>query len=558
VRHYGHSIISSNTMSRVSAMQLGAAKPHCGVVSHQPQAFAFGALKLIPRKSKHVVITKSGQYSGTSIEFDQDKSSKKFVTIINSMEVFMRREKKSNWLLVMMMAAWVFISCSKNPSGPASPAPNDEFVKVAATSGAQVFRSVQTIEQIEHALKGPDALGKMNVPAVGSLARSGARFSQALAPFHPHAGTIAAKAWQLHKAMDDTVLYDERWTDPITGIDYHLWVSYNTDTGKATVYIVATNHPNSSPLERDSTRIVVNVNFTLADTTDDVVELLENAKDYRAGYRLRYEEGRIVPDAYQPGTEPTGGVLEALSVHAPGQDTVEVRYRLEYHETTAGDQGSWSKTVSFRDGTRHGEDITFTSTNVIFNVSYRDGTREQGQFNVPDENHLSFNKTVTYPTGSDPRSLFESGEYARNPADSSATANFSREIFYANGASDRYAVAVKETRQNGFRRIEVTETNSDGTGGSWTLQEGPTKAELTGFRIDEARHYILFNGAFYHDGSGDLHLEVYASKEAFERGEPPIFTADLHFGPDGSGSGMITGKEGATRFAFGVNGSPSN
>jgi hypothetical protein len=463
--------------------------------------------------------------------------------------------KKEKWLVLIMVGVLALWACSKNPAAPEPPAQNDNFAQVATQSGVEIFRSLQTFEQINQALAGPDQLGKIDVPAVGSLARSGATFSQTLAPFHQNAQVIAAKIHGVRKVMGDTVLWEHRWTDLMTGIKYHAWIVYNTTTGKASLYLVATNHPNSSPLQRDSTRVVVNVNFTLADTTDDVVELLENAKDYRSGYRLRYEEGRIIPDAYQPGSEPTGGVLEGLSLYAPGQDTVEVRQRLEYHEI-AGGQGSWSKRVKFREGTSHSEDITFNSTNVIFNVSYRDGTREQGQFTVPDENHLSFNKTVTYPSGSDPRSLFERGSYARNPVDSSATVNFSREVFYANGTSDRYAVTITETRQNGFRRLEVTETNSDGTGGSWTLQEGATKAELTGFWIDEEKHYILFNGSFYPDGSGDLHLEVYASKEAYERGDKPIFTADLRFRPDGSGSGTITSKEGTSQFSFGVSGSP--
>jgi hypothetical protein len=469
----------------------------------------------------------------------------------------MKSVRKHNWLLLAVMGALALNGCSKNPSDPTLPAEKNELAQMAATNGSEVFHGVQTIKQIEQALAGPNGLGEIDVPAVGSLARSGATFAHALRPFHQQAEMIAVRANRLRKALGDTILYDVRRTDPITGIQYHEWISYNTNTGKATIYIVTINHPSSSPLQRDSTRIVVNVNFTLADTTDDVVELLENAKDYRDGYRLQYEEGRIIPDAYQPGIEPTGGVLEGLSRYAPGQDTTEARFHLEYHET-AGGQGSWTKTINFRDGTRHSEDITFTRTNVIFNLVYRDGTREQGQFSVPDENHLSFNKTVTYPSGSNPRSLFEKGDYARNPVDSSATVNFSREVFYADGTSDRHTVAIKATRQNGFGRYEVTETHSNGTGGSWTLQEGATQSELTGFWINQEKQYLTLAASFYKDGSADVHLKVYASKEAFERGDPPIFEANLHYKPDGSGNGTITSKEGVSQFTFGANGSLRN
>jgi hypothetical protein len=250
-------------------------------------------------------------------------------------------------------------------------------------------------------------------------------------------------------------------------------------------------------------------------------------------------------------------VLEGLSVYAAGQDTTEMRQRLEYHET-AGGLGSWSKTVSFRDGSRHNEDVTFRNGQVIFNIVYRDGTREQGQFTAPDENHLAFEKTMTYPSGSDPRSVFEKGDFSRNPVDSSGTAYFSREVFFANGASERYTVKITETRPNGFARLEVTETKSDGTGGSWTLQAGPAKADLEGFWINEEKQYILFNASFYQDGSADMHIEVYASKAAYDKGEPPIFKADLHFRPDGSGNGTLTSKEGKSSFSFSANGVPKS
>jgi len=467
----------------------------------------------------------------------------------------MKRNRKSCWISLAIVGAFALMSCEKNPTSPGSPIKSDSFAKTAASTGVEVYRSVQTFEQIEKAMAGPGALGAIKLPAVGSLQKSGANFRQALQPFYQQAQTLAQQAPRLQKTNGDSILLDHRWIDPQTGIAYHLWISYNTVSGKATVYTVATNHPSRSPIARDSTRIVIDTNFTIADNKDDVVELLENAKDYRAGYRLRYEEGRIIPDKYQPGSEPKGGVIEGKSLYASGQDTTEVQARLEYHES-ANPAGSWAKTVNFRDGTRYSEDITFRRNSVIFNIAYRDGTREQGQFNAPDENHLSFEKRVTYPAGSDPRSIFEKGDFSRNPSDDSGTANFTREEFFADGSSKRHAVNIKASKQNGFGRLEVTESNSDGTGGSWTLQDGPAKADLKGNWINEQKQYILFNGAFYHDGSGELHIEVYASKEAYDKGEPPIFKADLHFRPDGSGSGAITSQEGVSQFSFSANGAP--
>lgn len=464
----------------------------------------------------------------------------------------MRLNTKINWLVLVSISALALVSCDKNPASPTSSTPTNANAQIAANSAVTVYRNVQTFAQIEQALEGPEALGKINLPAVGSLQQSHVTIQQALQPFYQQAPLLVQ---HLQKTNGDSTLLDKRWTDDKTGIKYHLWIVYNTVNGKAHVYTVATNHPSRSPIERDSTRIIVNTNFTIANDKDDVVELLENAKDYRGGYRLRYEEGRLTPDKYQPGSEPKGGVIEGKRLYASGQDTAQVQERLEFHES-ANPIGSWTKTVSFNNGTRYSEDITFSQNNIIFNIVYRDGTREQGQFNVQDENHLSFEKRVTYPVGADPRSIFEKGNFSNNPANKSGEVNFTREEFFADGSAKKRTVNIKGSEQNGFGRLEVTETNSDGTSVSWTLQDGPTKADLKGSGINEQKQYVLFNGSFYKDGSGDLHLEVYASRAAYDRGDQPIFKADIHFNSDGSGNGTITGKDGNSTFSFNAAGTP--
>lgn len=458
----------------------------------------------------------------------------------------MKSNTKINWLALMLIGAFALVSCDKNPTSPTSSTSTNSNAQVATNSAVSVYRNVQTFAQIEQAMEGPGALGKINLPAVGSLQQSHVTIQQALRSFYQQAPLLVP---HLFKTNGDSTLLDKRWTDDLTGIKYHLWIIYNPANGKANVFTVATNYPSGSPIDRDSTRIVVDTNFTLANDKDDVVELLENTKDYRDGYRLRYEEGRLTPDKYQPGSGPKGGVIEGKRLYASGQDTAQVQERLEYHET-ANPIGSWTKTVSFNNGTRYSEDITFSPTNIIFNIAYRDGTREQGQFNVQDENHLSFEKRVTYPAGADPLSIFEKGNFSNNPTNKSGEVNFTREEFFADGSANKHNVNIKGSEQNGFGRLEVTEMSSDGTSVSWTLQDGPTKAELKGSGINEQKQYVLFSGAFYKNGSGDLHLEVYASKTAYERGDQPIFKADIHFNTDGSGNGTITGKDENSTFSF--------
>jgi hypothetical protein len=215
----------------------------------------------------------------------------------------MKLFRKQNWLAAML-GVLALVSCDKNPSGPSSSATNDKLAKTATSSGIEVYRSVQTFEQIKRALEGPDALGKINVPAVGSLKRAGVNFKPALAPFQQEVQALQQKAHGLGKTQGDTVIYDKRWIDPLTGINHHHWISYNIENGKATVYLVASNHPSNNPLGTRFEADCGQCEIYHRKSGRRCDRVGGNAKDYRAGYRLRYEEGRIIPDAYQPGSEP--------------------------------------------------------------------------------------------------------------------------------------------------------------------------------------------------------------------------------------------------------------
>lgn len=451
-------------------------------------------------------------------------------------------------VLALSFALMLALSaCSKNPSAPNEPAPRTEQATLARNTGAEIFRSVQTLEQLEQSLTGPESFGKLQLPAVGSITGSASFISQRVQPFRRHAHAIAQRAQSLGKTNGDSLVYENRWTDPATGISYHARIMYDSATGLAKVTVVAYDFPATSIVVRDSARIDVHTNFTLADTTDDVVQRVAVRKDYRSGYRLRYEEGTLVPEAYQPDAEPKGGVIDARKRFNAGQDTLEANYHLEYHPNS---NGNFSEALLFENGERASANVTFTENSIIFRANFRDGSAELTQVRKNSEHAFAFDKTLTFAPGADPVSLHEEGDFAFNPSDSSARADFVRETLRLNGTKERCELHARESRQNGLRRIKVSASNSNGTSFNWVLQESAEKSRVEGNAINEEGRYILFNADFYANGSADLHLEVYASKAAYENGEKPIFVADIHYHPDGSGSGRITSAEGVETFAF--------
>ena len=442
-------------------------------------------------------------------------------------------------------------ACSKDPVSPDLPR-TSQYAGMAAEQGTNVIQSLKTLDELNNAIAGPKAFGEMELPPIGSIAGSGSIITGRLQPLRKHAVELSQRANGLHKVSGDSLIYESWYTDPQTGVVYHVRIRYSATTGKAFLLAVATNFPAPNPAVRDSASILVDTNFTLEDSTDDVVERLDLRKDYRSGFRLRYEEGTLVPDAYLPGHEPTGGIIDAKKVFSAGQDSAEATYHLEYHEAAGG---VFSVNVRFEDGTVYQANATFSTGRISFTANFRDGGSEQTEVTFIVEHELHFTKTLTFAPGSDPRSIFERGDFVLNPADSSAIVDFEREVFYASGSSERGTLHAEETRQNGFRRVELSGSNSDGSNFNLVLQESPGKTHIEGNAIDKEQRYVLFNAEVYPDGSGDLYLEVYANKAAFDNGEPAIFVADLHFGPDGSGSGSVTSNEGTETFRFGMNGS---
>ncbi len=456
-----------------------------------------------------------------------------------------------------LMLSTLFVgmsACDKSPNGPESAAPDSPAAQASA-SGVEVYQAANSINQMDQMLSTQKNLTQINLPAVGSLSRM-SQFLQGKAANFRSSFAAMKSSGGSGRVMGDSVLYDVTYTD-LFGITHHDRVVYNTDTGKAAVYLVATYPTGFLGVRRDSTKIDVDVNFSLADSSDDVIEFIFNRKDFRSDRFLRYEEGSITPDPYLPGTEPTGGVLQGKKVFAAGQDSVEVTARLEFH---AGLGGSWEKRVRFRSGALYEELITFTANGTgTFVTKFPGGRREEGTFDADGRDHrVSFTKTTTFPAGFDPRVVFESAAFTINPADSSWTGTFIGEWRFANGRVTRTETQISRTQVNGFDRLTITQINSNGTGGTLTLQAGATATTLDGSWTDEEGHYILVDGTINHDQSGTLHLRVYASKQAFDSGEQPIYEATLNFRPDGSGTGNITGGPNPGSFTFDANGQAHN
>jgi len=462
------------------------------------------------------------------------------------------RSSSMQFVRAFMLSALIagLSACDKNPSEPKNENPDSPKAQAGA-SGVAVYQAANTVNQMQSLIGFSEGSDQLEVPAVGSLAKANQLMQGKLSPVREHIARLRQRG-ELGKVAGDSIIFERTYTD-LFGIKHHEWVVYNDATGKAAVYLVATHPTGFLGVLRDSTLINLNTNFTIPDSSDDVIERLHNHKDFKAGHFLRLEEGTLTPDPYSPGAEPTGGILEGRRVFAAGQDSSEVTTRLEIHQALGI---AWEKRVRLGSGRTYEENVTISPNGTgTYLTKFPGGRIEAGTFDVNGDDHnVSFTKTTTFPGNANPRSIYESAEFTINPADSSWTGNFVREVRFANGQVTSTETEIVRTVVNGFDRVTITQDNSNGTGGTVTLQEKSTGYTIEGSWVDEEGHYILVDGTFLHDGSGDLHLKVYASRQAYETGAAPIFEATLHFNPDGSGNGNITSGPETGSFSFDANG----
>lgn len=439
--------------------------------------------------------------------------------------------------LVIAFGAW--LGCSaENPSGP-EPQPQQVSKKVqdAGSATARIYQNVTSFEELSALISGPNAVAKLDIPEMSNPQRAAAHARRVEKRV---VGRLLSTKPGLERQMadGDSVLWEGEFEE--NGVTYRGKLLYNADTDEARLYVVGFRFPDTHPLSYDSTEIKARLNRTLSDDSDDVLLAVDLLKRYKEGGLIVEEQGRFVPDPYNPGSEITGGVLSNEVRYASSSFVRKTAARLEYHE---GQGGSYSKESEFADGSTSREEATFNVDGTgTFSELRRDGTSVEGQFDsAEDDGEGSFTLTTTFPSGSDPVSMTESGTFQVNAADSTLNGSFEREVIYKDGRKETERVAVEQMRAGDVLTTTLDVENSDGSGGNITLVETPEVAQASGQWVDTDQTLMDFVAQYYAtDNSAHLEFEKYASQADYDAGADPILTGVFDFYPDGSGKGTIT------------------
>ncbi|NIQ02941.1 MAG: hypothetical protein GWO19_21895, partial [Nitrospinaceae bacterium] len=250
----------------------------------------------------------------------------------------------------------------------------------------------------------------------------------------------------------------------------------------------------------------------------------------------------FVPDAHDPGTEPTGGVLTNDIIYSNSNFISSTSARLEYHE---GEGGSYFKESMFSDGSTSREEATFNEDGTgTFSELRRDGTQIEGEFDTGQQDGQgSFSLTTTFPAGHDPVSISESGEFTIDGSDSTVQGSFDREVTFQDGSKENESVTVDQTRVGDVLTTTLNVEKSDGSGGFITIVETDDVDKVSGEWTNADETFVVFSAESYTDNSAHLEFDVYESEVAFENGAEPIASGVFDFYPDGSGRGTVTDGE---------------
>ena len=440
--------------------------------------------------------------------------------------------------LILCLSLLYTLGCSNDPVSP-DEEEISESVKTMSSNSAEIYSAVSSVSQITDLLQGPESKIDVGIPEIENPGQALNFYKSLMQKSFDRMNSDSKLFSKNHSVFSDDVIWDVTVRDSIGGFTVRNSLIYNAETDTARLFHVRFDFDDSHRLSYDSTEIKAKLNFTLFNSDDDVLLSLENLKQYKPGRLLQEESVSFIPDPYDPGTEPEGGILESNITYSASSSISSTHARLEYHEGTGG---NWSKEVQFSDGTSHSEAITFSKTGTgTFQETRRDGTSIEGTFNSAEEDGQgSFTKTITFPAGHDPVSISESGEFTQNLTDSTLHGSFERVVTFKDGTVRRESVTVDETIENEVKTTTVTVANPDGSGGTITAVESPDGDQLSGEWTNTDGTFLIFSAEAYPDGSAHFEFKLYASKAAYENGEDPIASGEFNYFPDGSGEGQVT------------------
>lgn len=459
-------------------------------------------------------------------------------------------------VLTLVSTITLLAGCDRNPIDPSQRRDGQEALQRAAKSSSEFYSAVASAQDASTLMRGTGAI--IAAPEL-DLKNQSSGYVQAKRAVQRVLVELASHPERLSNldgVNGDSLLWQFTKRNQFAGFTETVRLLYDFDTGIAKMQAIKFNFDDRHWVRYDSSYVEADLNKTLEDESDDLIKIVENLKQYKEGHQLQEEWSKFVPDAYPPGSEPDGGIFDKkVNYH----ESSFIRQTSEHAELHAATGGEWSKTVDYADGTKSSEKFTFTPEDTgTFEEIRRDGTKITGAFDSAEHDGVgSFEKTTTFPAGSDPASIYEAGTFRLETADSTLHGSYEKEVRFKSGETLRESVQFDEAITNGVKSTTLKIQAQDGSHGILTIEERAGGSHVGGEWTEANGEFYLFTIEYYPDGSARLEFSCWASRDDQRNGEPPVISGIIHFNPDNSGSGNLTDSEGSHTVTINPDGSAS-
>ena len=402
-----------------------------------------------------------------------------------------------------------------------------EVVEEQAAFGLELNDIISTSQEIEDMTHEPSLIPEVEIETYSSLLKTNKLALDLLVQSNDH---LPSQIF-LAKPNSDTLLF---YTDN-TVLGVRSAIYYDGSTGLVRAYTTKYKFAAWQKMTYDSVEIILDLNFTLDDDSDDMLESVYRQQIFDPNFFVQNIVSQIIVTAFSE-KDITGLEATIDSYYKEGRYLSHLKQSIDIEPD---ETGTLREDFNFKDGTSSFHAVTFHGDhNGSFARQLRDGTMITGTFNdVNDDHKGSFYETIDFPVGRYVDKISKSAQVSIILPDSIFNASLSRAVYFASGRIDSAHVDITVQENDGLKTTELDITKGNGAHGSFIVEETSDMAVLEGLWTTWNEYFISVSAEYYSDGSGHIHYEVY--EPPYQQGNSPIIVVDYYISPDGSGNGTI-------------------
>jgi len=434
-----------------------------------------------------------------------------------------------NVFLMVAFATLIFFGCEVQPSEEQALELNS-IVEEQAAFGWQVTRMVASTNEVKGLTQNSNYFEEDDSPEIPGAAQLKMRASSLAREMNQNLPSVHS----LNKISGDSLLY---FAETLVGErGKRVAFYYDYDTGKARVYEVIFQFASWRNILYDSTEIKADLNFTLDNSQDDVLENLYNLQLFKDDHFVNKIESKFTITDFD-GEEVTGIMGTKDAYYHPDRFLIRLKQTVQLKPD---DSGTLREDFTYKDEKTAYSSVTFYPDNTgSFEKKRRDNTVISGEFNsVEDDLYGFYSETIDFPDGRFIDKLIKSATVSITLPDSVFNADYREAVHFSSGKVDSSRIAIKTFESDGVKNTSLKIRKPNGAHGELQIIESEDETILTGTWTTWNEYYIVLEAEYYFDGSSHVHYEVYAPP--YSVGDDPIIIADYYIAPDQSGNGTLS------------------